>query len=205
MILLLVLHGEIPTKLAQIDHDGDEVKSMTVPHASPLPPRVAQRLSMQGNGGSGIDWTGSGNSKGFDIIGGNAGKKSGANSSPGFQDSGLGFEIPLGSKVEKKGNELNPKTEGDPELVLAELAFSNPMEMPKIIERNLPYLDDTFFKFVDNKIKNSPDKDEVETLTLLREAVVDLKKQITGAIAKVRHSRGLCVGFRVLIFRLPSF
>lgn len=26
-----------------------------------------------------------------------------------------------------------------------ELAFSNPMEMPKIIERNLPYLDDTFF------------------------------------------------------------
>lgn len=94
-----------------------------VDNISALAP-AAQRLSMQGNGGSGIDWTGSGNSKGFDIIGGSAGKKkAGANSSPGFQDSGLGFEIPLGAKVEKKGAELNPKTEGDPELVLAGALF----------------------------------------------------------------------------------
>lgn len=94
---------------------------------------------------SGIDWTGkSGGSKGFDIIGGNAPKK--GQSSAGFQDSGMGFEIPLGAKVESsKQKEMGEKSAGDPELVLAELAFSNPMEMPKIIERNLPYLDATFY------------------------------------------------------------
>jgi len=149
--------------------------------AAPLRPAAVSKLSMSGGGG----WT-PGGGGGIDIIGGNAPKRGGkgARNSEGFQDSGLGFEIPVGAKVTSK--ELETKTPGDPEVILAELAFSNPMEMPKIIERNLPYLDDGFFTYIDNKIKSTPDKEESETLTLLKEAVVDLKTQIQAAISSAK-------------------
>jgi hypothetical protein len=86
----------------------------------------------------------------------------------------------------------------DNEIFLAELAFSNPMELPKIVERNLNKLDDKFYicarprpaarsragpqrprstltpparTVLDSKIKATTDADEKETLELLREAV----------------------------------
>jgi len=137
---------------------------------------------MSGGGG----WNPTPGNGGIDIIGGGAPKRGGGPSNTeGFQDSGLGFEIPVGAKV-NTGKEIDAKAPGDPELILAELAFSNPMEMPKIIERNMPYLDDAFFKYLDNKIETTPDKEEEETLSLLKEAVVDLQEQIQAAISSAK-------------------
>ena len=53
----------------------------------------------------------------------------------------MGIDIPLGNQK----NEGSPQ-KGQPfDVLLAQLAFSNPMELPKIIESNLLNLDDKFF------------------------------------------------------------
>ena len=110
----------------------------------------------------------------------------------------MGIDIPVGGSG---GQGDAPKAKGQPyEVLLAQLAFSNPMELPKIVESNLLTLDDSFFAckseyarssqssalirgraVMDSKITGTNDKEEKETLTLLKDAVVDLKKTILNA------------------------
>jgi len=89
----------------------------------------------------------------------------------------MGIDIPLGNQK----NEGSPQ-KGQPfDILLAQLAFSNPMELPKIIESNMLNLDDNFFAFVDSKIAQAKDNEERENLSLLKDAVIDLKKTILKA------------------------
>jgi hypothetical protein len=54
----------------------------------------------------------------------------------------MGIDIPLGGNQKNEGS----PQKGQPfDILLAQLAFSNPMELPKIIESNLLNLDDNFF------------------------------------------------------------
>jgi len=96
-----------------------------------------------------------------------------------------GIDIPLGDDRPgaKKTNAAGAAggAAAESEIFLAELAFSNPMDLPKIVERNLNKLDDKFYVFLDSKIKSTVDGEEKETLELLREAVTDLMQKILKA------------------------
>jgi len=67
------------------------------------------------------------------------------------------------------------------EMLLAELAFSPPEQLPRLVERNLDRLNEDFYEFLAAKIKTSTDKDEQETLGLLKDAVTDLMQKILKA------------------------
>ena len=55
----------------------------------------------------------------------------------------MGIDIPVGGSG---GQDEAKKTKGQPfDVLLAQLAFSNPRELPKIVETNLLNLDDNFF------------------------------------------------------------
>ncbi len=55
----------------------------------------------------------------------------------------MGIDIPVGGSG---GQGDAPAGKGQPyDVLLAQLAFSNPMELPKIIETNVLNLDDSFF------------------------------------------------------------
>jgi hypothetical protein len=55
----------------------------------------------------------------------------------------MGVDIPLGNNG---GQDDAKKVKGQPfDVLLAQLAFSNPRELPKIVETNILNLDDNFF------------------------------------------------------------
>jgi len=67
------------------------------------------------------------------------------------------------------------------EMLLAELAFSPPEQLPRLVEKNLDRLNEDFYTFLAAKIKASTDPDEKETLALLKDAVTDLMEKILKA------------------------
>lgn len=67
------------------------------------------------------------------------------------------------------------------EMLLAELAFSPPQQLPRLVERNLDSLNEEFYSFLEAKIRISKNEDEKETLTLLKHAVTDLMQKILQA------------------------
>lgn len=101
----------------------------------------------------------------------------------------MGIDIPLG------GGDLDPKKRdvakdaasaaveaaSEQEMLLAEFAFSPPEQLPRLVEKNLDRLDETFYTFLDAKIKITVNKDEKETLMLLKDAVTDLMQKILKA------------------------
>jgi len=66
-------------------------------------------------------------------------------------------------------------------MLLAELAFSPPQQLPRLVERNLDSLNEEFYSFLEAKIRISKNEDEKETLTLLKHAVTDLMQKILQA------------------------
>lgn len=67
------------------------------------------------------------------------------------------------------------------EVLLAELCFSEPEKLPGLVERNINSLDETFYKFLEDKINGSSDLEERETLRCLRDAVTDIMSKILEA------------------------
>jgi len=66
-------------------------------------------------------------------------------------------------------------------MLLAELAFSPPEQLPRLVEKNLDSLNEEFYSFLEAKIRISKNQDEKETLTLLKDAVTDLMQKILQA------------------------
>lgn len=73
------------------------------------------------------------------------------------------------------------------EVLLAELAFSDPDKLPGIIERNVDSLDETFYNFLEAKINESSDLEERETLRCLRDAVTDIMGKILNAASSAEN------------------
>ncbi|EKX49946.1 hypothetical protein GUITHDRAFT_135633 [Guillardia theta CCMP2712] len=97
----------------------------------------------------------------------------------------MGVDIPIGpSDPSDKSNDAAKKAvskASDYEILLAELAFTNPDELPKVVEKNLDKLDDSFYNFLARKIEDTKDADEKETLAVLKDAVTDLMQKILKA------------------------
>ncbi|KAA8497205.1 hypothetical protein FVE85_0934 [Porphyridium purpureum] len=68
------------------------------------------------------------------------------------------------------------------ELLLAEMCFSDPDLLPKIVQDNINSLDEDFYNFVQKKIADSGDLEERETLRILLDAINDVIKQMSKAI-----------------------
>ena len=101
----------------------------------------------------------------------------------------MGIDIPLGGPVGPGGPgdaaqdaaSQAVAAASESEMLLAELAFSPPEQLPRLVEKNLDRLNEEFYTFVAAKIKASTDPDEKETLTLLKDAVTDLMEKILKA------------------------
>lgn len=102
----------------------------------------------------------------------------------------MGIDIPLGPQAGKgkmPGDAAKDAASdavmqaSENEMLLAELAFSPPEQLPRLVERSLDRLNEGFYGFLDAKIKITQDKEEKETLTLLRDAVTDLMQKILKA------------------------
>lgn len=101
------------------------------------------------------------------------------------------------------------------EILLAELAFSNPLEFPKIVESNLEILDEPFYEcthllfvlvgaasdivlclaVLDARIRSAQDPREEGILRLIREAVTDLMTSVLNHAVKVH---GACSSLHLL-------
>lgn len=68
------------------------------------------------------------------------------------------------------------------EILLAEMRFSDPSKLPVIVQNNLDQLDEEFYRFLQQKIDNSPDLEERETLRVLQSAITDVMKQLLDAV-----------------------
>jgi hypothetical protein len=66
------------------------------------------------------------------------------------------------------------------DVLLGELAFTEPDLLPALVESRVARLDTDFYAFVDAKVAASSDLEERETLRMLMEAVKDLQAQVTG-------------------------
>jgi len=97
----------------------------------------------------------------------------------------MGIDIPLGNSKPEDVASKAVDAASQQEVLLAELAFTNPMELPKVVERNLDKLDENFYTFLESKIANAKDDDERETLELLKEAVTDLMKKMVAHAMQV--------------------
>lgn len=73
------------------------------------------------------------------------------------------------------------------EVLLAELAFSEPDKLPGLIERNINSLDENFYNFLEAKINGSSDLEERETLRCLRDAVTDIMGKILDAASAAEN------------------
>lgn len=73
------------------------------------------------------------------------------------------------------------------EVLLAELAFSEPDKLPGLIERNINSLDEGFYNFLEAKISGSSDLQERETLRCLRDAVTDIMGKILDAASAAEN------------------
>lgn len=73
------------------------------------------------------------------------------------------------------------------EVLLAELAFSEPDKLPGLIERSINSLDENFYKFLEAKINGSSDLEERETLRCLRDAVTDIMGKILDAASAAEN------------------
>ena len=101
----------------------------------------------------------------------------------------MGIDIPLGGPVGPGGPgdaaqdaaSQAVAAASESEMLLAELAFSPPEQLPRLVEKNLDRLNEEFYTFIAAKIKASTDPDEKETLTLLKDAVTDLMEKILKA------------------------
>jgi len=112
-----------------------------------------------------------------------------------------GFDIPLGNNKPEDVGAKAADAASQQEVLLAELAFTNPMELPKVVERNLDKLDESFYLFLESKIVNAKDAEEKDTLVLLKDAVTDLMQKMVAHAMKVGdvtreevESAGLALG-----------
>jgi hypothetical protein len=113
--------------------------------------------------------------------------------SPGLRKAAvavrMGIDIPLGGPAGPGGPgdaaqdaaSQAVAAASESEMLLAELAFSPPEQLPRLVEKNLDRLNEEFYTFLAAKIKASTDPDEKETLTLLKDAVTDLMEKILKA------------------------
>lgn len=67
------------------------------------------------------------------------------------------------------------------EILLAELRFSDPARLPALIQNNHEQLDEGFYQLIENKINDSEDMEERETLKALRDAITDVMRQLYEA------------------------
>ena len=78
----------------------------------------------------------------------------------------MGVDIPLG----KQGGDTGGPGKEDKALthdqLLGLLTFSNQQELPKLVEKHSPMLDNSFFAYLDAKIAKSKEANEKETLGL---------------------------------------
>jgi len=101
----------------------------------------------------------------------------------------MGVDINLGDNAPKGPPEDAASKAGsdavdaasENEMLLAELAFSPPEQLPRLVEKNLDSLNEEFYSFLEAKIRVSPSEDEKETLALLKDAVTDLMQKILKA------------------------
>jgi hypothetical protein len=66
------------------------------------------------------------------------------------------------------------------DVLLGELAFTEPDLLPALVEARVARLDADFYAFVDAKVAASSDLEERQTLRMLMEAVKDLQAQVTN-------------------------
>eukprot|EP00286_Rhodomonas_abbreviata_P016837 CAMPEP_0181318428 /NCGR_PEP_ID=MMETSP1101-20121128/16999_1 /TAXON_ID=46948 /ORGANISM="Rhodomonas abbreviata, Strain Caron Lab Isolate" /LENGTH=433 /DNA_ID=CAMNT_0023425893 /DNA_START=374 /DNA_END=1675 /DNA_ORIENTATION=+ len=102
----------------------------------------------------------------------------------------MGIDIDLGNNNPKEDAASGAASDAvsaasNHEILLAELAFTNPLELPKVVESNLNKLDDEFYLFLKSKIEATKDAEEKETLTLLRDAVTDLMQKMVAHAMRV--------------------
>lgn len=95
-------------------------------------------------------------------------------------DINLGPGADPGDAASKAAGDVVEKASAN-EMLLAELAFSPPEQLPRLVEKNLDRLNEDFYEFLATKIKTSRDSEEQETLGLLKDAVTDLMQKILKA------------------------
>lgn len=69
------------------------------------------------------------------------------------------------------------------EVLLAELRYTDPARLPALIESSLDMLDEDFYKFLEQKINESADLEERESLRALRDAITSLMGQMLDAMS----------------------
>lgn len=65
------------------------------------------------------------------------------------------------------------------EVLLGELFFTDPIELPKLVELRMDDIDETFLKFVEDKADGTPDLEEKQTLWTFLEALKDLLSRMS--------------------------
>jgi len=80
---------------------------------------------------------------------------------------------------------MEPQPSNDPfEILLGELRFTHPDQLPGLIETRLPDLTDEFYAFVDAKRRRSDDLEERQDLSMLVDAVKQIAEEIEGVLSK---------------------